>query len=69
MERAFQLNKMGETSHQKGEFNEALKYFQDALKIVEQIGDLKGSFVLLNNIGLVLRDKGCLLYTSPSPRD
>ncbi|MFX0090854.1 MAG: tetratricopeptide repeat protein [Candidatus Hodarchaeota archaeon] len=54
------LNNIGTGLKDQGRLDEAMDYFQQALQLQEQIGDLKGKVITLNHIGLVLKDQGQL---------
>ena len=43
-----------------GDLDGALKCYKEALEIDEQLGDLKGKSIVLNNIGSILSDRGDL---------
>ena len=56
------LNNLAIIYHAMGEYAKSLKNYERSLEVKESVGDLKGQGGTYNNMG-------CLLYTSPSPRD
>ncbi len=52
------LNTQGASFYVKGEYNKAVDYFTQSLKIKEEIGDKKGVASTLNNIGIILKNLG-----------
>jgi tetratricopeptide (TPR) repeat protein len=54
------LNNIGMIYRQMGDYDNALKYYDEALSIAKQIGDLKGTATRLSNIGRIYFDKGDL---------
>ncbi|MCF2151308.1 tetratricopeptide repeat protein [Desmonostoc muscorum LEGE 12446] len=55
---ALRLNELGLQQLNKGQFREALKTFEQALAIFQQIGDTAGEGTILNNIGVLYRNLG-----------
>ena len=55
---------LGSAYDSLGDFRKAIEYHEKHLKIAREIGDRVGEGTAYHNIGI-----GCLLYTSPSPRD
>lgn len=55
---AARLNQLGLQQLNKGELQEALKAFEQALAMTKQIGDKDAERVILNNIGEVYRSLG-----------
>ncbi|MBN2155460.1 MAG: tetratricopeptide repeat protein, partial [Candidatus Lokiarchaeota archaeon] len=52
------LTNIGRLLHDKGEWDEARRYYKEALAIDEQLGDLRGKSKELTNIGILYHDKG-----------
>jgi len=57
-QKARALNNIGFIYEQNGEISNALYYYNNSLKISEEIGDKEGIATLLNNIGLMYNNKG-----------
>ena len=55
---AISLNNNGVVSHNKGDYEEGLDYYQRSLEIQEEIGDKYGLAICLCNIGIVNNLKG-----------
>jgi tetratricopeptide (TPR) repeat protein len=55
---AASLNNSGFWESQKGNPDEARKYFEQALKIQEDIDDKKGMTATLSNLGEMYQNKG-----------
>ncbi|ACC84966.1 CHAT domain-containing protein [Nostoc punctiforme] len=55
---ALRLNRLGVQQFNKGQFQEALKTFEQALAIVKQIGNTADEGTTLNNIGEIYRNLG-----------
>jgi tetratricopeptide (TPR) repeat protein len=51
-------NTLGGTHHVRGEYATALNYYQSALQLLEQAGELKATASINNNIGLIFREQG-----------
>jgi tetratricopeptide (TPR) repeat protein len=51
-------NTLGGTFHVRGEYATALNYYQSALQLLEQAGELKAAASIYNNIGLIFREQG-----------
>lgn len=52
------LNNLGYVNNNQGNTKKGLDYYQKALVIREEIGDIKGISISLNNIGYIYKDKG-----------
>jgi len=52
------LNNMGYAYASKGESTLSFAYYQQSLKLDEEIGGKKGAAMLLNNIGVVYETQG-----------
>ena len=70
------LNNIGAVYQDTGQPQEALRYFQQALPIVKEVGNRAGEATTLNNIGAVYRDTGqpqealrCYQQASPIRRE
>jgi tetratricopeptide (TPR) repeat protein len=57
-EEALCLNNIGSVHNAKGDYSQALQYFERSLEIMERIGDLKGIASSLNNIGNLYGNTG-----------
>lgn len=51
-------NTLGGTYHVRGDYATALNYYQSALQLLEQEGELKAAASIYNNIGLIFREQG-----------
>lgn len=56
--RAEALGQTGKILHHLGDFKNALPFMKQSLTIMQQIGDIKGESVTLNNISQILQTKG-----------
>jgi serine phosphatase RsbU (regulator of sigma subunit)/Tfp pilus assembly protein PilF len=56
--KAFAINVIGITHHNRGEYEEALDYYGQSLAIKQEIGDEMGMASSLGNIGLIHYEKG-----------
>lgn len=54
------LNNIGYNYNSKGDINKALNYYNQSLKITEEIGNKQILFELLNNIGYIYENQGNL---------
>ena len=54
----FVKNSFGNISHDKGDYDKALDYYNSSLKIQKEFGHKRGMGNSLNNIGLVYQDTG-----------
>jgi CHAT domain-containing protein/tetratricopeptide (TPR) repeat protein len=52
------LNNIGEAFRNLGRYSEALKAYEQALAIAQEVGDQKGEGIALNNTGLVFGNQG-----------
>ena len=60
---------LGNAHQSLGDHQKAIDYHEKRLKIAKEIGDLAGEGGAYGNLGNAYQSLGCLLYTSPSPRD
>jgi len=52
------LNVIGGTHHVKGNYAEALNYYQKSLNALQESGEMKAAASLYNNLGMIYREKG-----------
>lgn len=52
------LNVIGGTHHVKGNYSEALNYYQKSLNALQESGEMKAAASLYNNLGMIYREKG-----------
>jgi len=52
------LNNIGGIHYAQGNYPEALRRYEEALQIAEQLGDLSGKTTFLNNIGEIYDVQG-----------
>jgi tetratricopeptide (TPR) repeat protein len=52
------LNSLGSTCERRGEYEKALDYYQQSLKIHSELGDRQGEGAILNNIAAIYHDHG-----------
>jgi len=57
-QKAICINSLGNIFHMRGEYYEARKLYQHALKIFHKLGDKRGISVLLNSLGVLAQDIG-----------
>ncbi|MEA3273890.1 MAG: tetratricopeptide repeat protein [Pseudomonadota bacterium] len=64
------VNDLATTARARGDYAQALTYYEQSLAISRAIGDVAGEGASLNNIGLIYRDRGdyaqALTYLEPS---